>query len=180
MIKFWFLDTQKNIVYILAKKYGVEGPEVKKALQLNQMFRCSWYLFSGICPTSCQLLPGWISPCCQGKVCNKFFLLTMEKWAVYSTESILYRHLGAVTLTVKAVITHTGLLVKVTKIVSFIWNTDEFLGPERTAQVIKHRNKHAEVLGGVSNFKILKTAKSSYVGFWQGKYTTLGGKIRKA
>jgi len=46
-------------------------------------------------------------------------------------------------------------------------------GQERTAKVIKHRGKPAQVWGGVTGFRILKTKRSSHVGFFQDKYTTL-------
>jgi len=46
-------------------------------------------------------------------------------------------------------------------------------GQERTAKVIKHRGKPAQVWGGVTGFRILKTKRSSHVGFFQDKFTTL-------
>jgi len=46
-------------------------------------------------------------------------------------------------------------------------------GQERTAKVIKHRGKPAQVWGGVTGFRILKTKRSSHVGFFQDQYTTL-------
>jgi len=46
-------------------------------------------------------------------------------------------------------------------------------GQERTAKVIEHCGKPAHVWGGVTGFRILKTKRSSHVGFFQDKYTTL-------
>lgn len=114
-------DTQKNIVYILAKKYGVEGPEVF-ALLLANFFLAEY-----------------------PHVVRARVNIVQAAWSRH-TDSAGRNH------------TH-----------GFVGE-----GPERTARVIKHRNRPAEVSGGVSNFKILKTAKSSHVGFWKGKYTTLG------
>jgi hypothetical protein len=50
------------------------------------------------------------------------------------------------------------------------------LGLERTANVIKHRGKPAQISGGVVNFRVLKTAQSSFLGFVKDKYTTLEGR----
>lgn len=113
-------DTQKNIIYILAKKYGVEGPEVF-ALRLANFFLAEY-----------------------PHVVRARVNIVQSAWS---------RHIDS------AGRNHTH---------GFIGE-----GPERTARVIRHRNKAAEVSGGVSNFKILKTAKSSHVGFWKDKYTTL-------
>jgi len=46
-------------------------------------------------------------------------------------------------------------------------------GQERTAKVIKHRGKSAQVWGGVTGLTILKTKRSSFVGFFKDQYTTL-------
>ena len=43
--------------------------------------------------------------------------------------------------------------------------------------MIKHRGKPAQVWGGVSGFRILKTKRSSHVGFYKDQYTTLEGRV---
>ena len=113
-------DTQKNIIYILAKKHGVAEPEI------------------------------------FAQICANFFLdeypnvlrarvnIMVTPWArVNDGHGLAHKH---------------GFIA---------------LGLERTAKVIMHREKPVQIFGGVQNFRILKTAQSSFTGFLKDQFTTL-------
>jgi len=113
-------DTQKNLVYILALKYGVAEPEVFAQVLAN------FYL---------EEYPA---------ISRAKIEIVQTPWA-RSIDGFGFIH------------TH-GFVNQ---------------GQERTAKVIKHRGKPAQVWGGVTGFRILKTKRSSHVGFFKDQYTTL-------
>lgn len=113
-------DTQKNLVYVLAKKYGVAEPEI------------------------------------FGQILANFFL---EEYPHISRAKIEIVQTPWARSLDQSGFVHTHGFVN--------------QGQERTAKVILHRGKAAKVWGGLSGFRILKTKRSSHVGFHKDQYTTL-------
>ena len=50
-------------------------------------------------------------------------------------------------------------------------------GAERTAKILQHKGQPAQVSGGVTSLRILKTKMSSHNDFWKDIYTTLPGSV---
>jgi len=113
-------DTQKNIIYILAKKHGIAEPEIFGQILAN--------FFLDEYP----------------HVIRAKIEIVVTPWA---------RSLDAF----GQVHTH-GFVAQ---------------GQERTAKIIKHKGQPAQVSGGVSGFRILKTTMSSHNDFLKDIYTTL-------
>jgi len=113
-------DTQKNIIYILAKKHGIAEPEIFGQILAN--------FFLDEYP----------------HVIRAKIEIVVTPWA---------RSLDAF----GQVHTH-GFVAQ---------------GQERTAKIIKHKGQPAQVSGGVSGLRILKTTMSSHNDFLKDIYTTL-------
>jgi len=113
-------DTQKNIIYILAKKHGIAEPEIFGQILAN--------FFLDEYP----------------HVIRAKIEIVVTPWA-RSLDAFGQAH------------TH-GFVAQ---------------GQERTAKIIKHKGQPAQVSGGVSGLRILKTTMSSHNDFLKDIYTTL-------